>query len=52
MLGPLLTDAHDGIILYLPESIGDERAKQNFATTRLIAVAYRATAVAFVMESR
>ena len=48
----LLADTEEGIILYLPESMGDERAKQDFANTaRLIAVAYRATAVAFVMES-
>lgn len=48
----LLADTDAGIILYLPESMGDERAKQNFANTaRLIAVAYRATAVAFVLES-
>lgn len=48
----LLADTDDGIILYLPETMGDERAKQNFANTgRLIAVGYRATAVAFVMES-
>ncbi len=48
----LLADTEDGIIFYLPESMGDERAKQNFANTaRLIVVAYRAAAVAFVMES-
>ena len=29
----LLADTDDGIILYLPESMGDERAKQNFANT-------------------
>jgi hypothetical protein len=47
-----LADTPEGTVLYLPETMGDERAKQNFANTaRLIAVAYRATAVAFAMES-
>ena len=48
----LLADTAEGNILYLPETMGDESAKQNFANAaRLIAVGYGATAVAFVFES-
>jgi hypothetical protein len=48
----LLADTAEGTILYLPETMGNERSKQNFANTaRLIAVGYGATAVAFVFES-
>lgn len=48
----LIADTEEGIMLYLPDKMGDERAKQNFANTaRLVAVGYRASAVAFVLES-
>ena len=39
-------------MFFVPEAMGDERAKQNFANTaRLICVAYDATAVVLVLES-
>jgi hypothetical protein len=42
----------DGLLLYLPESMGDERAKDNFANTgRLICAAYDATSAVMILES-
>ena len=48
----LLAETAEGLIVYLPESMGDERAKDNFANTaRLVAAAYAPTAVVLVLES-
>ncbi len=41
-----------GLLVYLPESMGDERAKNNFANTaRLICIAHDVTAVVLILES-
>jgi hypothetical protein len=41
-----------GLIFYLPESMGDERAKDSFANTaRLICIAHDATAVVMILEA-
>ncbi len=41
-----------GLLFYLPESMGDDRAKNNFANTaRLICIANDATAVVLILES-
>ena len=40
------------LLFYIPETMGDERAKDNFATTaRLVCIAYDATAVVMILES-
>ena len=40
------------LMFYLPESMGDERAKDNFANTaRLICIAHDATAAVMILES-
>ena len=49
----LFADTEDGLLICVPDQMEDERAKNNFAnTSRMIAVGYRATAVAMVLESR
>ena len=41
-----------GLLIYLPESMGDDRAKNNFANTaRLICIAHDVTAVVLILES-
>jgi hypothetical protein len=48
----LFVQTPGGIAIYFPETMGNEKAKNNFAnTSRLIAVAYGATATAMVLES-
>ena len=48
----LFADTEDGLLMCVPSQMEDERAKNNFAnTSRMIAVGYRATAVAMVLES-
>lgn len=48
----LFVQTPDGIAVYFPETMGNEKAKNNFAnTSRLIAVAYGATATAMILES-
>ena len=48
----LFVQTPGGIAVYFPETMGNEKAKNNFAnTSRLIAVAYGATATAMVLES-
>ena len=48
----LLAETAEGLVVYLPESMGDERAKDNFANTaRLVAAAYAPTAVVLILES-
>ena len=52
VLPTLLAQTQGGILAYFPETMGDERAKNNFANTaRLVAIAYNARAVALVLES-
>lgn len=47
-----LAETDNGLMIYLPETMGDERAKDNFANTaRLVAVGYSASAVAMILES-
>ena len=44
--------APKGLLIYLPESMGDEKAKNNFANTaRLICIAHDVTAVVLILES-
>ena len=41
-----------GLLVYLPESMGDDRAKDNFANTaRLICIVHDITAVVLILES-
>lgn len=41
-----------GLLFYLPESMGDDRAKENFANTaRLICIANEVTLVVLILES-
>lgn len=41
-----------GLMVYLPQSMGDDRAKNNFANTaRLICIAHDVTAVVLILES-
>src|SRR4051812_23198545 len=48
----LLATTDEGVIAYFPESMGNERAKDNFAnTSRMVAVAYSASAVVLILES-
>lgn len=47
-----LAETEQGLMAYFPEAMGDERAKDNFANTaRLVAVGYKASAVAMILES-
>jgi hypothetical protein len=48
----LLAKCPDGLLLFTPNSLADERAKNDFANTaRLICVAYSVTATVLVVES-
>ena len=48
----LMALCHGRLIFYLPESMGDERSKDSFASTaRLICIAYDARAVVMIMEA-
>lgn len=48
----LMALGRDGLICFVPESMGDERAKDNFAlTSRLICVAHRASAAVMILEA-
>ena len=41
-----------GVLIYLPDEMGDDRAKNNFANTaRLICIAHDVTAVVLILES-
>ena len=49
----LLAESPTGFIHLLPDSLKDERAKDNLANTaRLICVGYEVTAAVFVLEAR
>jgi hypothetical protein len=48
----LLADSPGGPIFFMPSSLADERAKDNFANTaRLICVAHAATAAVMILEA-
>ena len=48
----LLADTPDGPLFFLPSTLRDERAKDNFANTaRLVCVAHAATAAVMILEA-